>query len=163
MNQEEEKLLWKGTPSQWTNFGTYLFCLLLTAGVVVAYFYVTPRQPLILIALALPALWALFRWIGTRTHVYEITSERIRVSSGLLSRVTSELELYRVRDYTLAEPFWQRLVGCGNIILQTADRTNPQVVLRAVPHANALKDQIRAHTERMRQVRGVRDLEIDPQ
>jgi hypothetical protein len=36
-------------------------------------------------------------------------------------------------------------------------------VLHAVPRANWLKDQIRAHTERMRQRRGVRDLEIDPQ
>jgi uncharacterized membrane protein YdbT with pleckstrin-like domain len=161
MNQEET-LVWKGTPSQWTNFGAYFFCLLLTAGDVAAYFYVTPRQPLILAGLAIPALWALSRWIATRSHVYEITSERIRVSSGLLSRLTTEMELYRVRDYTIAEPFWLRLVGCGNIILQTADRTNPQLVIHAVPRVNALKDQIRTHTERMRQVRGVRDLEIDP-
>jgi hypothetical protein len=52
-------------------------------------------------------------------------------------------------------------VGCGHIVLATSDRTNPEVVLRAVPHAARLKDQIRAHTERMRQKRGVRDLEID--
>jgi uncharacterized membrane protein YdbT with pleckstrin-like domain len=160
---QEETLLWKGTPSQWTNFGSYFFCLLLTAAVVAAYFYVNPRQPLIFAGLAIPAIWALSRWITTRSHRYEITSERIRVSTGLLSRVTTELELYRVRDYTIAEPFWLRLVGCGNIILQTADRTNPQLVIHAVPRVNGLKDQIRTHTERMRQVRGVRDLEIDPQ
>jgi hypothetical protein len=35
-------------------------------------------------------------------------------------------------------------------------------VLHAVPRAAALKDLIRTHTERMRQRRGVRDLEIDP-
>jgi uncharacterized membrane protein YdbT with pleckstrin-like domain len=164
MNQEEEEtVLWRGTPSQWTNFGAYFFCLLLTAGIVAAYYLVTPREPLIFTALAIPLIWALARWIGTRTHLYEITTERVRVRTGLLSRMTSELELYRVRDYSIAEPFWQRLVGCGSIILQTADRTNPQVILRAVPQANALKDQIRIHTERMRKLRGVRDLEIDPQ
>ena len=162
MNQEET-LIWKGTPSQWTNFGAYFFCLALTAAVVAAYFIVTPREPLILAGLAIPAVWAFSRWLGNRTHVYEITSERIRVSSGLLSRLTTELELYRVRDYTIAEPFWLRLVGCGDIILQTADRTNPRLVIHAVPKVNTLKDQIRTHTERMRQVRGVRDLEIDPQ
>jgi uncharacterized membrane protein YdbT with pleckstrin-like domain len=162
MNQEET-LVWKGTPSQWTNFGAYLFCLLLAAAVVAAYVIVTPRQPLILIGLAIPAVWMLSRWLGTKSHTYEITTERIRVSTGLLSRVTTELELYRVRDYTITEPFWLRLVGRGDIILQTADRTNPVLVIHAVPGVNTLKDQIRTHTERMRQLRGVRDLEIDPQ
>ncbi|HEX2852961.1 MAG TPA: PH domain-containing protein [Opitutaceae bacterium] len=159
---QEETLVWKGTPSQWTNFGTYFFCLLLAGGVVAAYFYFTPRQPLIFAGLALPALWAFSRWVQTRCQVYEITSERIRTKTGLLSRVSTELELYRVRDYTVEEPFFLRLIGRGNLILQTSDRSNPRLVLHAVPGANALKDQIRTHTERMRQLRGVRDLDIDP-
>jgi uncharacterized membrane protein YdbT with pleckstrin-like domain len=156
----QETLVWRGTPSQWTNFGTYLFCLLLAAGVVAAYYF-SPPQPLILLGLILPALWALGRWIATRCQRYEITSERVKVTTGLLSRHTNELELYRVRDYSIVEPFWLRLVGCGNVVLVTGDSTTPDFVLRAVPHAATLKDQIRTHTERMRQRRGVRHLEID--
>jgi uncharacterized membrane protein YdbT with pleckstrin-like domain len=164
-NEPEETLVWRGTPSQWTNFGTYFFCLLLAAGVVTAYYLVPPasQTPLILAGLAVPALWALGRWIGTRCHRYEVTSERVKITTGLLSRRTNEIELYRVRDYSVIEPFWLRLVGSGDVVLVTADRTTPQFVLHAVPRANWLKDQIRAHTERMRQRRGVRDLEIDPQ
>lgn len=162
MNQEET-LVWKGTPSQWTNFGGYFFCLLLTAGIVTAYFLWRPApQPLVLIALVIPLIIAFSRWLHTRCQVYEITSERIRTTTGLLSRVSTELELYRVRDYTIEEPFFLRLIGHGNIILQTSDRTTPRVILRAVPGVAALKDQIRTHTERMRQLRGVRDLDIDP-
>lgn len=161
-NEPEETIIWTGTSSQWTNFGTYFFCVLLAAGVVAAYILVKPEQPLILAALAVPVLWMIGKWIGTRCYRYEITSERIKITTGLLSRHRTELELYRVRDYSVIEPFWLRLVGCGNIVLVTADRTTPQIVLRAVPHAGTLKDQIRAHTERMRQRRGVRDLEIDP-
>ena len=157
----EETLVWRGTPSQWTNFGTYFFCLILAAGIIAAYYLVVPPQPLIFAGLALPFLWAVARWIGTRTHRYEVTSERVKITTGLLSRQSTELELYRVRDYSIIEPFWLRLVGCGNIVLQTSDRTTSQVVLRAVPHAASLKDQIRTHTERMRQRRGVRDLEVD--
>jgi uncharacterized membrane protein YdbT with pleckstrin-like domain len=163
-NESQETLVWRGTPSQWTNFGTYFFCLLLAAGVVAAYLYVPAleKNRLVLLGLALPVLWALGRWIGTRCHRYEVTSERVKITTGLLSRRTNELELYRVRDYSVVEPFWLRLLGCGNVVLVTADRTTPEVVLRAVPRAAALKDQIRTHTERMRQKRGVRDLEIDP-
>jgi uncharacterized membrane protein YdbT with pleckstrin-like domain len=159
----EETVLWKGSPSQWTNFGSYLFCLLLAAGIVAAYF-LTPQAPvLILAALVIPVVFAFARWWKIRSQSYEITTERIRVSTGLLSRRTTELEMYRVRDYTVVEPFWLRLIGRGNLIIETSDRTTPQTVLRAVPAVNSLKDQVRIHTERMRQLRGVRDLEINPQ
>lgn len=159
MNQEET-LVWRGSPSQWTNLGAYLFWLAVAAGIVAAYF-LTTVGPLVLAALALPALFMLGRWLQTHFHVYEVTNERIRTSTGLLSRRTSELELYRVRDYATIEPFWLRMVGRGHLVIETADRSNAQVVLRAVPRVAWLKDQVRAHTERMRQLRGVRDLEIN--
>jgi uncharacterized membrane protein YdbT with pleckstrin-like domain len=165
MNHDEEEILvWRGTPSHWVNFGAYFFCLLLAAAVVGVYFVLpVPRTRWVFAGFILPVGWFFARWIEVRTHQYEVTSERIRISTGLVSRMTTELELYRVRDYTVVEPLWLRMVGCGNLILQTADRTNPQVVLRAIPNVNRLKDNIRANTERMRQIRGVRDLEIDPQ
>ena len=163
MNPETptETTLWKGSPSQWTNLGAYLFCALLAAIVVAAYF-MTSIGPILLAGLALPLVWAIFRWWLTSSRVFEITTERVRVTTGMISRRSTELELYRVRDYTVVEPFWLRLIGRGNLILETADRTTPHVVLNAIPSVNALKDQVRTHTERMRRLRGVRDLEIDP-
>jgi len=157
----QETVVWRGTPSQWTNFVTYLFCLLLAGGVIAGYLFVSPPQPLILAGLVVPALWMLARYIATRCQRYEITSERVKVTTGLLSRHTNELELYRVRDYSVVEPFWLRLVGCGNVVLMTADSSNPSFILRAVPHAATLKDQIRTNTEQMRQRRGVRSFEVD--
>ncbi len=158
----EETVIWKGSPSQWTNFGAYFFWLLVAAGIVAAYF-LTQLGPLVLTALVLPIVFIFSRWLKTRSQVYEITSERVRISTGMLSRTTSEFELYRVRDYTIQEPFLLRLVGRGNLILETADRTNPHCFIHAVPNVAHLKDQIRAQTERMRQLRGVRDIEINPQ
>jgi len=162
--ESEETLVWRGTPSQWTNFGAYFLCLLLAAGVLAAYFLLPAanQNPLILLGLVVPAVWLLAAWIGTKCHRYEITSERVKITTGLLSRKTHEIELYRVRDYSVVEPFWLRLVGCGDVVLVTADRSTPHFILHAVPRAQTLKDQIRQHTERMRQRRGVRDLEIDP-
>lgn len=162
----EETLLWKGSPSQWTNFGAYCFYALLAAGVVAAYFLTslgTDVGPILFAGLGVPLVLFLGRWFATRSHVYELTTERIRIATGIFSRHTSELELYRVRDYSVVEPFFQRLVGRGNLVIETADRTNAHIVIRAVPRVNELKDQVRAHTERMRQIRGVRDLEINPQ
>ena len=159
----EEKVLWKGSPSQWTNVGAYFLCLILAAGIVVAYYFTANRPVLLLSVLVIPFLYAVSRWWRTHSQTYEVTTERIRITTGLLSRRSSELELYRVRDYTVVEPFWLRLVGRGNLIIESADRTTAHVVIHAVPAVNSLKDQVRAHTERMRQLRGVRDFEINPQ
>lgn len=158
----EETVLWTGSPSQWTNFGTYVFALILIAGILAAYF-LTTGGPLILIALILPLGLIFARWLGTKLHRYEVTTERIRVTTGILSRRTTELELYRVRDYTVVEPLWLRLVGRGHLVIETSDRSNPRLTLHAVPHVNTLKDQVRKHTERLRLARGVRDIEIDTQ
>lgn len=161
MNQEET-LLWKGSPSQWTNLGAYLFWLSVAAAMVAAYYlYLTEYGPVVLAGLAVPVLFMFVRWLQTRFHTYEVTTERIRTSTGILSRRTSELELYRIRDYATIEPFWLRVVGRGHLVIETADRSNPRFVLRAVPDVAKLKDQVRTHTERMRQLRGVRDLEIN--
>ena len=139
---QSEELVWSGSPSQVLNVPVYAVCLLL--------FW-----------LVVPVFYAAWNWLVLRNIRYELTSERLRIRQGVLNKELDELELYRVRDYSIVEPFWLRLVGCGNIVLATADTTNPNFILRAVPHAATLKDQIRTNTERMRQRRGVRSLEVD--
>jgi uncharacterized membrane protein YdbT with pleckstrin-like domain len=158
----EETLIWRGSPSQWTTFGAHFFSLLV-AGAIVAAYYLTEVGPIVLMALVLPLGYMFVRWLTTRSILYEITTERIRYSTGIFSRRSSELELYRVRDYTVVKPFFLRLIGRGNVVIETADRSTPEFVMHAVPDADGLKDQIRTHTEIMRQRRGVRDLEINTQ
>jgi hypothetical protein len=79
----EETVLWKGSPSQWTNFGTYFLCLLLIAGIVAGYYFTPDRPVLVLAAIAIPVLWGFFRWLQTRSQKYEVTSERIRTSTAI--------------------------------------------------------------------------------
>jgi uncharacterized membrane protein YdbT with pleckstrin-like domain len=158
----EETVVFRGTPSQWTNFGAF-FLSFLVAGAIVAAYFLTDLGPLVLVTLVLPFGYMFVRWLQTRSIVYEVTSERIRFSTGVFSRHSNELELYRVRDYTVVKPFLLRLIGRGNIVLESADRSSPVTVMRAIPDVDALKDQIRTHTETMRQRRGVRDLEINTQ
>jgi uncharacterized membrane protein YdbT with pleckstrin-like domain len=163
MNENpEETVVFRGSPSQWTNFGAF-FLSLVVAGAIVAAYFLTTVGPLVLVALVLPLGYLLARWLVTRSIVYEITTERIRFTTGILSRRSSELELYRVRDYSVVKPFLLRLVGRGDIVLESADRSTPVFVLHAIPDVDGLKDQIRNHTEIMRQRRGVRDLEINTQ
>ena len=132
----EESVLWQGRPSQILNLPIFLSCLLI-----------------------LPIPVAFARWLSLRCTSYVLTSERLRISSGVFSRRSEELELYRVKDLTVEEPFLQRLVGRGRLILQTSDRTHPVIVLSAMRDVSALRDLIRAQVERLRVAKGVREID----
>lgn len=137
----QETVLWEGHPSQWKNFPVFLVCGLL--------FW-----------LVIPAFIGLWRWLETRCFTYRITSQRIVITRGVFSKRTDELELYRVKDTTLLEPFWLRLVSLGHVDLTTSDRTTPMVRIQAVPSAANLREQLRSNIERMRAVKGVREADL---
>ena len=134
---ETETLIWDGHPSQWTNFPIFLLCILIV-----------------------PIPFAFWRWLQTRCFEYRITTERVVIKRGVFTKRTDELELYRVKDTSLIEPFWLRLVSLGHIDLTTSDRSTPLVRIAAVPQASRLREELRQHVERMRALRGVRETDL---
>lgn len=81
-------------------------------------------------------------WICRVTH-YRLTNERLKVSRGFFVKRINEVELYRIMDYELHLPLYQRIFFRGNIVLLTADRSCPRVVLEGVPKYTDLRTQIR--------------------
>jgi uncharacterized membrane protein YdbT with pleckstrin-like domain len=165
----EEKTVWSGTSSQIINLGTYLLCGLVFAAALAALILLweklVPLGPAALAPafaiLLSPLAYALSRLIILKSLRYEVTSERIRISSGVFSKKGSAMELYRVKDYTLNAPFFYRLFRVGNIKIHTSDRSTPEIVLRAVPHAKKLMDDIRTHVELRRDQKRVREVDFD--
>jgi uncharacterized membrane protein YdbT with pleckstrin-like domain len=83
------------------------------------------------------------------------------IRSGVLNKATETLELYRVRDLQILEPFWLRLWGLKNIHLVTTDSTTPELILDHIPAALDLGDKFRQQIELSRQKKGVREFGID--
>lgn len=137
-----EEQVWRGGPSQWTNFPVFVLCALLS--------------PLIL-----PVLYAAWMLIETRSESFTLTTERLRTERGVLSKKRDELELYRVRDIETRQSLLQRLVGVGTIVLMTSDRSDPTLTLPSVRGHRFAADLIRKHTETMRRLKRVRDLDVD--
>jgi uncharacterized membrane protein YdbT with pleckstrin-like domain len=165
----EEKTVWSGSSSQLVNFGTYVACGLVFAAALAALVLLWPKlEPLgmaallpAFIVLLAPLAYAVFRGVLLKSVRYDITSERIKITSGILSKKSSALELYRVKDYTLEAPFFYRLFRLGTINIQTSDRSNPEIVLRAIPRARQLMDDIRTHVEMRRDLKRVREVDFD--
>ena len=163
---EEEKPVWQGNPSQLLNLHIFLMCLLLGGVLLFAAIYfrqnLSAPWPYVIGGLALiPFGVALARYLQTKFWRYELTSERLRIRQGVLSRRTDEIELYRVKDYVLSEPFALRMFGLGDIVLTTTDDANRTVLLKAVRRPTSLRDEIRRHVEVRRQVKGVRITEME--
>jgi len=86
---------------------------------------------------------------------------RLLITEGVFSRNTEEVELYRVRDYKLTQPFWLRLFGLGNIVVSTTDNSNPTVVLQAIRDAAGHREEIRKYVEICRDKKRVRITEFE--
>lgn len=92
---------------------------------------------------------------------YEVTSQRIRVRKGIVTKRTDELELYRANDTSLIEPLSLRLFGLGTIEVRTVDTTTPTVYLQAVHGARHLREELRLAVEDCRDRKGVRLTEFE--
>ena len=138
----EEKEIWNGSPSQWTNFKTYVMCLLFCW-------------------LVIPIFIALWKFLIVKTWKIKITDERLIEEKGVLSKNTDELVLFRVKDIRLDQPFFLRLVGLSNVILMTSDRTNPTVIIPAIKDGKNLREQLRVAIDARRDKKRVRETDFE--
>ena len=169
----EESTVWEGSPSQWMNFGTYFLwgAALVVLGIGAGYLrwgtpgflgsWGRPIGLVLAVLLVVPLFVVLRAYLLTRTTRYKLTSERILSSAGILSRRTDNLELYRVDDLNVLQPFFMRLVGRANLVIVTSDRTTPEMTLAGLPNTQALRDEVRKHVEICRDRKRTRVVDMD--
>lgn len=132
-----EETVWEGSPSQWTNFWWFVLCI----------FVIT-----------IP--WAIWKWLGVRAMRYTITTQRIRVKSGVLSQSVDEIEMYRVKDTELTRSLIQRILGLGTVTVHSSDETTPKLDISDISDAEGLRERLRESVEAVRRARGVRELDV---
>lgn len=154
----EETSLWKGCTSQLVHFWTYLLWCIIAAGIAVAA--VLLLIPLLFVVLLLPLIGMLARFILTRSTVYELTTQRLRKTSGVFSKQLDELELYRVKDSMLEQPFWLRLFGLGNVLILSSDATMPGVRINGIADAFDVREKLRLAVEGERDRKRVREVDF---
>jgi len=165
---EAEQIVWQGSPSQLVNVKTYLVSLLAVAAIAAApwavdrYFPEIPRQVYWALAFAaLPLAVAGWRWLQVRSHRYELTTERVRLETGVLSKSQEVVELYRIKDISLERPLLLRLCGLGHVTAVASDRSTPTVTFYAVRRPRQLMELLRTHVESRRIKRGVREMDVE--
>ena len=66
------------------------------------------------------------------TTQYRLSTKDFFHRCGIFSIEENHLELARIRDIKLEQPFLIRILGMANIVLFTSDETSPRMVIRQI-------------------------------
>jgi membrane protein YdbS with pleckstrin-like domain len=123
---------------------SYVLCLLLAVAIAVLMKTLTPPIEHLEYAFALPvilAFFALIRQIQKRLVKLTIMDDRLRFESGLFSKSTRTIELIKVQDVRVDQTLWHRMVGIGNLSLETAGGTS-RIEIDGIDRPQAAADRI---------------------
>jgi len=95
-------------------------------------------------------------YMMSRYTKYAITSQRIRIETGLLTKTVNTIELYRVDDYDLIYPLGMRLLGYGILRVKTSDRTAPCIEIYGIDDIERLYEELRECSEMERERKGIK-------
>jgi len=123
-----------------------------------------PSVAVLLLVIVTLGLWLIPRWWHRASKLYRVTTRRIVVETGVLSKRLEQIDLYRIADYTVDRPFFQRVMGTGNLLLKTFDKSTPELHVREIKtDVVALYEKLRAATEAEKAKRGVRMIDYESQ
>jgi uncharacterized membrane protein YdbT with pleckstrin-like domain len=94
-------------------------------------------------------------WIKSLATGYEITTQRVRVERGILSKTKESIELFRIDHFDLHKPLGMRLAGHCLLHLRSSDTNFPTIALYAIPNLESLADALRECSLRERTRRRV--------
>jgi len=157
-NSSTETTLWKGHTSQWVHFWYYFFCLLLAGAAIGGIPFTLGMSA---IGLIVPLVMWIIRWWVTKCTTYELTTQRLKITKGILNKDLDELELFRVKDYSMTQPLFLRMLGLGHLTMVTSDASTPTVAIKAIPKVEEVREMLRTAVQVERDRKRVRELDVD--
>jgi uncharacterized membrane protein YdbT with pleckstrin-like domain len=85
-----------------------------------------------------------------RTTHFVLTSDRLIVRSGVLSKEGREIPLERINDLSYHQSLFERLVGAGDLVIESAGERGQDTFSR-IPHPEQVEQMIYAEMENNRQ------------
>jgi len=131
------------------------FAVVILAGAVAATILLNGNaQTYTLLGLgALTVMWLvtfLVRFAEWRTTHFVLTSDRLIVRTGVLSKHGTEIPLERINDISYHQTLFERLVGAGDLMIESAGERGQDTFSR-IPHPDRVEQLIYAEMENNRQ------------
>lgn len=103
-------------------------------------------------------LMYIYKFLYIKSMAYKITREQIVYTRGVFTITTDNIELYRVKDFTVKRPFLMRVIKAMNFYLITSDKTHPILDMIGIPKSN-IDQVVRKLVEEQRRIKGVREFD----
>ncbi len=100
----------------------------------------------------------LIYWMRSISTTYEITTQRVKIERGILSKAKESVELFRIDHFDVLKPIGMRLVGQCLVHLRSSDTNFQSVMIFGVPSLESLADTLRECSLRERTRRRVTTL-----
>ncbi|HEY1205203.1 MAG: PH domain-containing protein [Bryobacteraceae bacterium] len=152
---EVERDLYAGHPAVIYSAGQALPILVAIAAAAVAILAGAPAGYAVLGFVLVVAITCLIYYFKSVSTHYQITTQRIKLERGLLSKLQESLELFRIDHFELHKPLGMRLVGQGSLHLFSSDAELENFYIYGVPNLEALADTLRNCQLRERSRRGL--------
>jgi uncharacterized membrane protein YdbT with pleckstrin-like domain len=97
----------------------------------------------------------IYYWFKSLDTSFEITTQRIRIERGVLSKTKDSIELFRIDHFDLHKPLGMRLAGHCLLHLRSSDASFATVIIYGIPELEKLADKLRECSLRERARRRV--------
>ena len=118
-------------------------------------FIVNPMQWIFTICTL--GIYFLIVYLSRLNTRYTLTDERLKITSGLLTKKVDEIELFRIKDTKVTQTFLNRLVGIGTISVISSDETE-NVIISYLPNSINRREEIRDYSNKSREKKGIRTI-----
>jgi uncharacterized membrane protein YdbT with pleckstrin-like domain len=161
----QEETLWHGTPSaRVLAMKVFVLAVIVIGGLLLTHWVAATQGDqippsnvaktgwVITALLAIAQLGAiLFGYFRLRSTLYTVTNQRVIVERGMWSKSLSEIDLRTIDDTQFFQTVTDRMLGIGNVILVSTDKTAPMFVLRSIRDPRTVRETIRAHAYQVSQ------------
>lgn len=94
------------------------------------------------IVLTLGLAWVYY-WVQSRSVYYEVSTQRVKIERGLLSKARESVELFRIDHFDLLKPLGMRLAGHCLLRLRSSDTNFATIDIQAISDLEALGETLR--------------------
>ena len=141
--QAGEEVIYEGHPSWRSTLGFYLLGLIVVAAAAAIGYAVESVGVAVAAGAAVLVVVLIVGWLRRITTRYLITTRRMQIRRGILSREVEETRVDRLVDVTIRQSLFQRMLGIGAVDFDNASAqqgdlfrftgiARPQQLVRAV-------------------------------
>ncbi len=99
------------------------------------------RVALVAVGIGVFIAFCVVPWAKWLTTHFVVTTRRVIMRAGVLGRSGRDIPLFRINDVTFEHSFFERLLGAGSLIVESAGERG-QVTLADIPHPEDVQREV---------------------